>query len=237
MPETDLGPSPTLRSREAESVLRRLGYARVPPERRHREPEASFWVQEAGVPRRTFPVFVAAYDGSALTEGIGRWLERARGAAAKPRRAIFVAPSDAAADEAWERLSVIAGGALDHEISILVVPAPERGETPAHFVLRRADPAEILRFATGTVVGLFRRARDEGGAGSVDFSELLTLLRLRFGLDVYRSLGVQSDEDALYVLYQLALRDSYAPGDAGANLHLIVLKPGGPASRVPWFAA
>ena len=85
-------------------------------------------------------------------------------------------------------------------------------------------------------MGLFRRAQDEG-SGQIDFSEILTILRRRFGVDPHRSLGVASDEDALFLLYQLALRDAYAPGDPGANLHLIVAKPGGPAGRLPWFAA
>ncbi len=52
-----------------------------------------------------------------------------------------------------------------------------------------------------------------------------------------RSLGVKADEDALFLLYQLAQRDAYAPGEPGANLHLLVLKPTGPAARLPWFAA
>ena len=30
---------------------------------------------------------------------------------------------------------------------------------------------------------------------------------------------------------------SYAPGDAGSNLHTLVLKPTGPAARLPWYAA
>ena len=94
----------------------------------------------------------------------------------------------------------------------------------------------MLRIATGVVVGLFRRAQAAEGSNQVDFEELLTLLKGRFGIDVNRSLGVQSDEDALYLLYQLATRDSYAPGDPGSSLHLLVLKPTGPAARLPWFA-
>ena len=123
-------------------------------------------------------------------------------------------------------------------MSVLVVPAGERTDpTPPHFHLRIAEPAEILRLATGIVVGLFRRAQASDESGQIDFEELLGLLRQRFGVDVNRSLGVRSDEDALYLLYQLAQRDSYAPGDPGQNLHLLVLKPTGPAARLPWFAA
>ncbi len=228
MPSTD-------RSRDAETVLRRLGYAKVAPGRRAGEPEATFWVQESGVPRRTFPVFVPEQERPSLAEGIDRWL--ARGAATPTRRAIFVAPSDAAAEEAWDRLAQAGRAAVEHDVSILVVPpSPDAGRS-AHFALRCLRPVEVLRVATGVVVGLFRRARDEDGGGSIDFSEMLGLLRTHFGVDVHRSLGVQSDEDALFLLYQLAQRDSYAPGDAGTNLHLLVLKPSGPAARLPWFAA
>ena len=141
-----------------------------------------------------------------------------------------------AAEEAWERLSRTGRAPTEHDVSILVVPSESASERTAHFALRRAEPRELLRIATGVVVGLFRRSRDEDGAGALDFGEMLQALRGRFGIDVHRSLGVRSDEDALFVLYQLAQRDAYAPGDAGSNLHLLVLKPTGPAARVPWFA-
>jgi len=237
MSDPQRAPAGTDRSRNAESVLRRLGFARVEPGRGGREPGASFWVQEAGVPRRTFPVFVPSHEPASLGEGIARWLDRGPGGAVTPRRAIFVAPSDAAAEEAWARLAGTRRAAVEHDVSILVVPPEPATDRPAHFALRRTSPRELLWVATGVVVGLFRRARDDESGGAIDFSEMLQLLRGRFGIDVHRSLGVRSDEDALYVLYQLAQRDSYAPGDAGSNLHLIVLKPTGPAARVPWFAA
>ncbi len=226
------------RARDAESVLRRLGYSRVRPERKHvAEPDASFWVQEPGFPRRTYPVFLPPTETSALAERIDRWLEVGGTAAPPRRRAIFVAPSDAVAEEAWTRLarraSVDAGGA----VSILVLPRTEDAERPGHFHLRRALPSEVLRLATGVVVGLFRRAQASENSGQIDFEEMLAALRHGFGIDVNRSLSVETDEDALFLLYQLALRDAYAPGDGGANLHLLVLKPTGPAARLPWFAA
>jgi hypothetical protein len=224
------------RSRDAETALRRLGYARVEPGRRLHEPGVSFWVQEAGVPRRTFPVFVHGRERSSSREGIGRWLERATAEPSSPRRAIFVVPSDAEAQEAWDRLVETGRAVVEDDVSILVVPSEPAAEQGGHFALRRADPKELLRLATGVVVGLFRRARDDDANGAIDFSEMLQLLRGRFGLDVHRSLGVRSDEEALYVLYQLAQRFAYAPGEAGSNLHLLVLKPSGPAARVPWFA-
>jgi hypothetical protein len=225
------------RSRDAETALRRLGYARIEPTRQPREPGASFWVQESGVPRRTFPVFVPARERSSLAEGIDRWLERAGGGPSPPRRAIFVAPSDAAAEEAWDRLAQTGRATMEHDVSILVVPPEPASERVGHFALRRVGVQELLRVVTGVVVGLFRHAREDEGSGAIDFAEMLQLLRARFGIDVHRSLGVRSDEDALYVLYQLAQRDTYAPGDTGASLHLLVLKPTGPAARVPWFAA
>jgi hypothetical protein len=235
MTDVDRAPSIDDRSRDAETALRKLGYARVAPGRRVPEPGASFWVQESGVPRRTFPVFVPPHERSALVERIDRWLERATAPGA-PRRAIFVAPSDSAAQEAWDRLARTGRAAVEHDVSILVVPSETSPEQAGHFALRRASPTEVLRLATGVVVGLFRRAQDDDGSGAIDFAELLQMLRGRFGIDVHRSLGVRTDEDALYVLYQLAQRDSYAPGEAGSNLHLLVLKPTGPAARVPWFA-
>jgi hypothetical protein len=223
------------RARDAENVLRRMGYSRVVPARREHVTEPSFWVQESGVPRRTFPVYVPAARGE-VDAGIDRWVEVARGTA-QTRRAIFVVPNDTAAEAAWARLSKTPGSTIDHEVSILVVPSGPRADPPPHFHLRSVPPKEVLRLATGIVVGLFRRAQSSDGSSPVDFEEMLVHLRSRFGIDVQHSLGVQSDEDALFLLYQLALRDSYAPGDPGANLHLLVLKPTGPAARLPWFAA
>jgi hypothetical protein len=238
MPESDrVGLDPD-RLRAAETVLKRLGYARVPPARREAEVEPAFWVQESGVPRRTFPVFVQASAEGPAAGHVERWVAGAGMPPAPNRRAILVVPSDRAAEETWARIARTPGAAIETEVSFLVVPSGERAEPAgAHFHLRVAEPKEVLRLATGIVVGLFRRARAAEESGQVDFEELLALLKGRFGIDVPRSLGVRSDEDALFLLYQLALRDSYAPGDPGANLHLLVLKPTGPAARLPWFAA
>jgi len=226
------------RQRDAENVLKKLGYSRVSNPRREPVVEPSFSVQEAGVPRRTFPVYVPPGEPAAVEAGIERWVTGVRSARPSQRRAIFVVPTDETAEEAWRRFFRSAGGsAIDHEVSILVVPSPDRSEDVPHFHLRVAEPREILAISTGVVAGLFRRAAAGEGGNPIDFEELLTLLTNRFGLDVHRSLGVHSDEDALYILYQLASRDSYAPGDSGANLHLLVLKPTGPAARLPWFAA
>jgi hypothetical protein len=238
MSESDRVGSTPERQRNAELVLKKLGYSKVSNPRRGPVGEASFWVQEAGVPRRTFPVFVPHGDPSAVEAGIERWVTGVRGARPAQRRAIFVVPTDQTAEEAWRRFSRTAGGSvIDHEVSILVVPPAGRPDDLPHFHLRVAEPREILALSTGIVVGLFRRAASGDGGNQIDFEELLELLTNRFGIDVQRSLGVRSDEDALFILYQLASRDSYAPGDSGANLHLLVLKPTGPAARLPWFAA
>ncbi len=236
MPGSERGSPPEFQ-RTAESVLKRLGYSRVPPVRRERTVEPAFWVQEAGVPRRTFPVFLSSGTPANATEGVERWVAELGRERASPSRAIFVVPTDAAADEAWDRIVRSPGTPIDHEVSVLVVPPAARAESAAHFHLRQADPREILRVATGIVVGLFRRAQASEGSSQVDFEEMLALLKGRFGIDVQRSLHVTSDEDALFLLYQLAMRDAYAPGEPGTNLHMLVLKPTGPAARLPWFGA
>ncbi|HYB78027.1 MAG TPA: hypothetical protein VEE83_05025 [Thermoplasmata archaeon] len=238
MSDSRPGPTTLERQRDAENVLRKLGFSKISHPRREPAVEPSFWVQEAGAPRRTFPVFVPPGGPEAVEAGIERWVVGVRDARPSQRRAIFVVPTDESAEDAWQRFSRTAGRAvIDHEVSILVVPSPDRADDVPHFHLRVAEPREILSICTGIVVGLFRRAATAEGGMQVDFEELLTLLTTRFGIDVHRSLGVRSDEDALFILYQLAQRDSYAPGEAGANLHTLVLKPTGPAARLPWFAA
>ncbi len=237
MPDRDGIVGEADRLRVAEHVLRKLGFSRVAPARREPEVEPAFWVQEAGVPRRTFPVFVEPTASPATSAGADRWMAGSGSGRSPARRAIFVVPSDRAAEETWARLARSGGPTLESEVSVLVVPAGERTGPAPHFHLRIVEPRELLRIGTGVVVGLFRRAQAAEEPGQIDFEEMLATIKQRFGIDVHRSLGVRSDEDALYLLYQLALRDSYAPGDPGANLHLLVLKPTGPAARLPWFAA
>lgn len=223
-------------SRAAEEALRRFGYARVRPGRSSAGASAEFWVQEPGVPRRTYPVFVAPGGGGRTGARVEDWIRELGAGPKSPSRAIVVVPDDRVAEEAWRRLGGTPHGRVDSELSILVVPPKENPEAPAHWHWRVVEPRELLWLATGVVVGLFRRGVALEGSGQVDFEEMLELLKNRFRLDVQRSLGVRSDEDALFLLYQLAVRDTYAPGDPGANLHLLVLRPTGPAARVPWFA-
>jgi hypothetical protein len=226
------GPPDVLR--RAEAALRRLGYSRVPPASRDVPLEPSFWVQEAGVPRRTFPVFV---QGPASEASVNRLFQWARGPVDAPsssKRAIVVVPSERAAEAAWASLRTGPKDDPATELSILVVDPPRGGsDSEPRWHTGTLPQKEILRLSTGIVVGLFRRAVDSEGSAQIDFGELLGILQHRFGIDVHRSLGVDSDEDALFILYQLAQRDSYAPGDPSANLHMLVLKPTGPAARLP----
>lgn len=221
------------RVREAESTLRRLGYARVESKVREGGVPPAFFVQESGVPRRTFPVFVPPHPELAGTPSWGALasLESRKGAGP---RAIFVVGSDMAAEATWNQIASEGGAEIDSEVRILVLRAGGRPNPHWHSIV--VDRRTLLRLSTGVVVGMFRRAFASGGQNPVDFSELLEVLGERFHIDVRRSLGVTTDEDALFMLYQLAQRDSYAPGDAASNLHGLVLKPTGPAARLPWFA-
>ncbi len=213
--------------REAETALRRLGYSRVAPRARDTAaPAPTFWVQEPGVPRRTYPVILEPSSGELnLT--------------APPNRpAIFVVGSPARAEELWRRLRAERAPRADPEIAILVLPERDEGAGEPRWHEGVVDRRELLEIATGVIVGLFRRASSEGeGGGQVDFEEMLQMLRQRFHLDLKSTLGSDSDEDALWLMYQLAQRHAYAPGDPSANLHLLVLRPTGPAARLPWFAA
>ena len=223
--------------RQAESALKRLGYSRIPPAGREAQGEPEFWVQEAGVPRRTFPVFVESPTSTRSATRLAEWAQAAQGTRTPSHRAIVVVSNDRAAEDAWQKLKGSAVASIDADLSILVVPRRADASERPHWHEVVVTPKEVLRLATGVVVGLFRRVQSGDGDAQIDFEEMLRLLRTRFRIDVHRSLNVASDEDALFLLYQLALRHSYAPGDPGANLHMLVLRPTGPAARLPWFAA
>jgi hypothetical protein len=211
---------------DAESALRRLGYSRVPP-RSHAGPSEGpqFWVQEPGVPRRMYPVFVGdrPHDRP-LPEGADR-------------PAIVVVTDPAEADRAWRELRSGRRTRADPETSILVLRRERAGGAEAHWHTGVVERRALLDLATGVIVGLVKRASEEGGAGQVDFEEMLQILKTRFHIDVAATLGVEADEEMLWMMFQLAQRYSFAPGDASSNLHILVLKPTGPAARLPWFAA
>ena len=234
MPDPDRAPIPPDPARPVELALRRLGYSRVPESERAPGIEPAFWVREPGVPRRLYPVFIEFGRPTADASAIGRWISSN---STKDRRAIVVVPNDVAAEEAWRQIGSTPNRTADGGLAILVVPSSEAVPPAVHWHARIVPRSEVLRLSTGIVVGMFRRAQSAGGTMQIDFEELLTALRQSFGIDVHRSLGVQSDEDALFLIYQMATRFSYAPGDAASNLHLLVLKPTGPAARLPWFAA
>ena len=109
MSESSPGSSTPERQRSAENVLKKLGYAKVANPRREPIVEPTFWVQEAGVPRRTFPVYVPPTEPAAVEAGIERWVDGVRSARPSQRRAIFVVPTDETAEEAWRRFSRTAG--------------------------------------------------------------------------------------------------------------------------------
>ncbi|HEV2231516.1 MAG TPA: hypothetical protein VGS18_04965 [Thermoplasmata archaeon] len=235
-PELSSGSKSTVDPRkEAEAALARLGYAKIPPVAADVSPVPEFWVRESGVPRRAFPVFLTPPFGAGRPTRPASG-ERRPAPSAAPERAILVVPDERAAVEAWASVRNHPDSIVESELAVLVVPSTP-GARPAHFHRGIVSRRTILRLATGVAVGLFRRAQASEGSGQIDFEEMLSILKERFQLDVAASLGVRSDEDALFVLYQLAVRDSYAPGDPGASLHLLVLKPMGPAARIPWFAA
>ncbi|MCI4350554.1 MAG: hypothetical protein L3K15_03460 [Thermoplasmata archaeon] len=222
--------------RRAENALKAMGYARVSPVPRATAARARFWVQEGGVPRRRLPVYLLPGGSAAPEEGLPAWV-RANPPEGTNRAGIVVVPSQHDAEAAWKLTRGPPSGSFDNELSILVVPSAADAGMPAHWHTGIVSPNQLLRLATGIVVGLFRRAQKMEGSTQIDFEELLDLLRSRFRVDVNGSLRVSNDEEALFILYQLALRDSYAPGDSSSNLHLITLRPTGPAARLPWFAA
>jgi hypothetical protein len=222
--------------RLAEVALARLGFARIPPVVRSAQESPEFWVREPGVPRRTFPVFVEPTREAGRTPRPLRWVNQTAGQGASAPRAIAVVPDDSTAMALWDSARSPPGGPIDVELAILVL-AGSSGEATAHWHRGRVPPRLLLRLATGVAVGLFRQAQAAEGGTQVDFSEMLEILKHRFQLDVAGSLGVRSDEESLFMLYQLAIRHAYAPGDAGSELHALALRPFGPGPRVPWFAA
>ncbi len=221
--------------RLAEAALARLGFARIPPLLPSPTDAPEFWVQESGVPRRAFPVFVESGEAPTGTPRPVRWVADAARRASAPPRAIAVVPSDTAARAVWEGGRAGPAGPIDAELAVLVVPESSGGA--AHWHRGRLPPRTLLRLATGVAVGLFRQAQSSEGSSQVDFSEMLEILKSRFQVDVAGSLGVRTDEEALFMLYQLAQRHSYAPGDAGSELYTVALRPFGPGPRVPWYAA
>ena len=220
--------------REAEAALRELGFSKARPAG-HRPPLApSFWVENPRTRRRSIPVYVD--PAGAAVPGVIPSVDSGSDSEVEGAPPILVVPTDAAAESVWGLVPKTRGLLAPTKIRILVLRDPKGAAKAPHWHLVAVPPREVLRLATGIVVGMYRRAFTGSGPGDIDFSELLGALRQEYHLDVQRSLGVQSDEDALFILYHLALRDSFAPGNIAGNLHSIVANPTGPASRIPWFA-
>lgn len=217
--------------RAAEAALARLGYQRVEAPG---PAGAAFWVEEKEGPKRRFPVFL--WDGP--PEGpvavLDAW-RRSAAAGDRPPRPILVVPTERAAEEALGHGSQRRLAA--DEMAVLVVPRSASPTSEPRWHALVLPRRELLDVATGVVVGLFRRAEAAEGSSEIDFQEMLQVLRRKFRIDLYASLGVDSDEAVMFLLYQMARRYGFAPGDSSANLHLLVLRPTGPAARLPWFAA
>ncbi len=215
----------------AEAALARLGYRRVVGAP---QPGPTFWVEDSEAPPRSFPVYLWEGSSEGAPSDLAEWGRRWFSADPKPG-AIVVVPSDRAA--AGVLGNAPARRVAGSDVRILVVPGSDSSTPKPHWHQFVLAPRDLLDVATGVVVGLFRRAQDSEGASEVDFQEMLRILRQRFRIDLYASLGVDSDEAVLFLLYQLAQKYAFAPGDPSAQLHSLVLRPTGPAARLPWFAA
>ena len=235
-PSPPRAPSPTDEEllREAETALRELGFPKARPAGTRSTPPPSFWVTSSKTRHRSIPVYVDR--AGSTVPGVMPPGDATPDPDPEQTSPILVVPTDAAAESAWGLLPKSRGTLAPTKLRILVLRDPRGAARSPHWHLVTVPPREVLRLATGIVVGMYRRAFAGSGPGDIDFSELLGALRREYHIDVQRSLGVQSDEDALFVLYHLALRDTFAPGNIAGNLHSIVANPTGPASRIPWFA-
>lgn len=233
-PPVSSTPGPTTEAiHAAEAALARLGFRRITA---NPSEGADFWVREEAIPERKHPVFLWEEPSSdAPVDALNAWRRAAERAGPLPRPIVIV-PTERAAEVAVARGA--RAGAVPEELAVLVVPkgTPAASTEPRWHALVLSR-REVLDVATGVVVGLFRRAQAGEGSSEIDFPEMLHILKRTFRIDLYASLGVDSDEAALFLLYQLARKYGFAPGDSASNLHLIVLRPTGPAARLPWFAA
>lgn len=228
-------------------TLVRMGFSWVqdlPTPRAH----ADLWVRPPGKSASAYPVFVEPRSPTSADaradELVSRWSDGFRvGAPGAGGSSILVVESDASAELAGRKLLDSAPTPQSLTVSrtrILVHPrkkgVPE--VAPPHWHRMRLPPRTLLILATGTLVGLAQRTQGSGEASGVpiDVEGMMRALRRTFLVDIEGSLGVQREEDAMFLLYQLALKETYAPGDQGASLHELVNDPKGPAARLPWFA-
>jgi len=220
--------------REAEAALRDLGFPRARSAGHRPSPAPSFWVENPRTRRRSIPVYVDR--AGAVLPAVMLPADASPDPDTDLPPSILVVPTDAAAESAQRLVPKSRDLPVPAKLRILVLRDPKGTGRAPHWHLAAVPPREVLRLATGIVVGMYRRAFAGAGTSDLDFGELLGTLRDEYHVDVQRSLGVQSDEDALFVLYHLALRDTFAPGNIAGNIHSIVANPTGPANRIPWFA-
>lgn len=242
------------------TTLQRMGFS--PAARHALSPwgEADLWVRRAGG-RSVFPVLVEPGTPTSTEDRTRQLLERwSHGLRTDPSvgagtSSILVVDSDASAELAGRRIVSDPPVPLSLAVSrtrILVHPRRAGEDAPApHWHRLRLPPRVVLMLATGALVGIAERSQrsggDEGGTAlggvnaeegaiPIDLEGMLRALRNTFSVDIEGSLGVTREEDAMFLLYQLALKETYAPGDQGASLHELVNNPKGPAARLPWFA-
>jgi hypothetical protein len=230
------------------ATLTKMGFSWIPGSPSPRAAQADLWVRPPGAAKDASPVFVEPTSPTSADaraqELVARWSDGVR---ESPTSAwgpsILVVGSDASAELAGTKL--IASAPLPVSLVVSrtrILVHPRRSQEPEHasphWHRLRLPPRTLLMLATGTLVGLAQRSPGgEGGQGvPIDVEGMLRELRRTFLVDIEGSLGVKREEDAMFLLYQLALKETYAPGDQGASLHELVNDPKGPAARLPWFA-
>ncbi len=232
------------------ATLQKMGFAAI--SRRGPSPweGADLWVRSSRN-RSVLPVLVERVDPPSIEERTRRLLERwSQGLrlTATPQQggsSILVVDSDSSAELASRGMVAASPLPLSLAVSrtrILVHPR-RTGEAVSapHWHRLRLPPRVVLMLATGALVGLAERAEqaeagETGGAAPIDVEGMFRALRSVFSIDVEGSFGVTREEDAMFLMYQLALKETYAPGDQGASLHELVNNPKGPGARLPWFA-
>ncbi len=244
-PETSSSPSDPP---GVQRVLEGMGFRPESPRAGRPAAEADFWVRAPGTPGRKLPVFSSLKDRATAPEGpaalLARWSRGLRSAGAPtPWGSILVVDGDEAARHVVEGLTEGPAPVDRFErffVRILVRSPGSPEDSRAHWRWEhhKVRGAELLTLATGTLLGLAQRSRAEGGEEglTVDLPGMVRELKGTLLVDLEGSLGVESTEDALFLLYQLAQRHGYAPGDQGGSLHELIAQPQSPAARLPWFS-
>ncbi len=235
-------------TRTLQRVLESLGYRLEGLPSGRRVPGADFWVHTPGFPPRALPVFSSLAEGSRPPEAPGslasRWAAGVREARPEPPwGTILVVEGEENARRLGEDLSRTSPepdplAPFFARILIRDPSALEGQKVSWRWARRKVNGRELLTLATGTLVGLAQRSLAESPEEgfNVDLVGMLRELKGTLLVDLEGSLGVESTEDALFLLYQLAQRYGYAPGAQGGDLHELLVRAQGPASRLPWFA-